>query len=86
MKICKHFRQPLDRLLIKIHFFSLHPIGEDTIGIGVARVGHDDQKLVAGTLKELFDMDFGTPLHSLVIPGHLHILEQEAVNFLKLHK
>ena len=69
-----------------LDFFSFHPIGEDTIGIGVARVGHDDQKLVAGTLKELFDMDFGTPLHSLVIPGHLQILEQEAVNFLKLHK
>jgi len=61
-------------------------INEDSIGIGVARIGHDDQKMVAGTLKELIDIDFGAPLHSLVIPGHLHILEQEAVNFLKLQK
>ena len=52
----------------------------------MARIGHDNQKMVAGTLKELLDVDFGTPLHSLVIPGHLHILEQEAVNFLKLEK
>ena len=58
-------------------------ISTETLGIGVARVGHDDQKLVAGKLENLLKMDFGQPLHSLVIPGHLHILEEEAVNLLK---
>ena len=61
-------------------------INGDSIGIGVARVGHDDQKMVAAPLKELLDTDFGSPLHSLVIPGHLHILEEDAVNFLKINK
>ena len=59
---------------------------EDSIAIGVARVGHDDQNMVAAPLKDLLNMDFGSPLHSLVIPGQLQILEQDAVNFLKLKK
>ncbi len=58
-------------------------ISEDTLAIGVARIGHDDQKLIAATLKEFLQIDMGPPLHSLVIPGHLHILEEEAVNHLK---
>jgi diphthamide biosynthesis methyltransferase len=52
----------------------------------VARIGHDDQTMVAASLKDLLNMDFGSPLHSLVIPGQLQILEQDAVNFLKLKK
>jgi diphthine synthase len=59
-------------------------ISGDTLAIGVARVGQDDQKLVAGTLKQLLNIDMGLPLHSLVIPGHLHILEKDAVNLLKI--
>jgi len=61
-------------------------INEDSIAIGVARIGHDDQTMVAASLKDLLNMDFGSPLHSLVIPGQLQILEQDAVNFLKLKK
>lgn len=52
----------------------------------MARIGHDDQTMVAASLKDLLNMDFGSPLHSLVIPGQLQILEQDAVNFLKLKK
>ena len=61
-------------------------INEDSIAIGVARVGHDDQHMVAAPLKELLNMDFGSPLHSMVIPGQLQILEEDAVNFLKIKK
>ena len=78
--------QAVDQLLKISQKKCTGRINKDTIGIGVARIGHDNQKMVAGTLKELLDVDFGTPLHSLVIPGHLHILEQEAVNFLKVQK
>ena len=52
----------------------------------MARIGHDEQTMVAAPLKDLLNMDFGSPLHSLVIPGQLQILEQDAVNFLKLKK
>ena len=61
-------------------------VKNDTLAIGVARVGQDDQKLVAATLEQLRDeVDMGKPLHSLVIPGHMHELELEAVEFIK-HK
>merc|ERR1712241_229474 len=59
-------------------------ITEDTLGIGVARVGQDSQKLVSGKLKELLLVDMGEPLHSLVIPGKMHELEQNAVDYLKI--
>jgi diphthine synthase len=38
--------------------------------------------IVAGTFKELLDIDFGGPLHSVVIPGKMHFLEAE---FLRLY-
>ena len=59
-------------------------INSETLAIGVARIGHDDQKLIAAKLEDFLNIEMGPPLHSLVIPGHLHILEQEAVNHLKL--
>ncbi|KAI9015057.1 tetrapyrrole methylase [Gaertneriomyces semiglobifer] len=51
----------------------------DTIAVGLARVGCNDQKVVAGTLQELLDVDFGGPLHSLVIAGPMHFLEADAL-------
>ncbi|XP_071498471.1 diphthine methyl ester synthase-like [Diadema antillarum] len=48
---------------------------EDTICVGVARVGSDTQQLAAGTLREMTSVDLGDPLHSLVIAGHMHPLE-----------
>jgi len=56
---------------------------EETLAIGLSRVGGDEsqQKIVSGTLADLaaqpVDM-FGEPLHSLVIVGkRLHHLEVE---------
>ncbi|KAJ3115100.1 diphthine synthase [Physocladia obscura] len=48
-----------------------------TIGVGLSRVGASDQKIVAGTLEELLDVDFGEPLHSLVLAGEMHFLEAD---------
>ncbi|KAI9506766.1 diphthine synthase [Coemansia spiralis] len=51
---------------------------EDTLAVGVSRLGSDDQVIKAGTLKQLLDVDFGEPLHSLVLVGHrIHLLEAE---------
>ncbi|KAJ3030638.1 diphthine synthase [Rhizophlyctis rosea] len=52
---------------------------KDTIAVGLARVGCVDQKIVAGTLEELLTVDFGGPLHSLVIAGNMHFLEADLV-------
>lgn len=51
--------------------------------MGVARVGSSTQRIVYGSLEELLTVDFGPPLHSLVIVGDLHELELE---FLKLYR
>ena len=42
-----------------------------SLAVGVARVGRDDQLIVAGTLEELQGVDFGLPLHSLILCGEL---------------
>ncbi|PYI11846.1 Diphthine synthase [Aspergillus sclerotiicarbonarius CBS 121057] len=54
--------------------------GPDSLAVGAARVGAADQKLVAGTLKELAEVDMGRPLHSLVLIGkRAHDLEKDYI-------
>ena len=54
--------------------------------MGLARVGRDDQFICFGTLKELRDVDFGAPLHSLIICSpELHELELEMLNFFSVN-
>ena len=53
---------------------------EDSLAIGCARVGADDQQFVCGTLKELGDVDLGSPLHSVVLLGkRAHELERDYI-------
>ncbi|KAL3475897.1 Diphthine synthase [Aspergillus californicus] len=54
--------------------------GPDSLAVGAARVGADDQKLVAGTLQELAQVEMGRPLHSLVLLGRrAHDLEKDYI-------
>ncbi|XP_040378607.1 probable diphthine methyl ester synthase [Oryza brachyantha] len=55
--------------------------GADSLCIGVARLGSDDQKIVAGPMKKLLDVDFGLPLHCLIIVGETHPVEEEMIEF-----
>lgn len=51
---------------------------DDTLFVGLARVGHDSQAVVACSLKEMKECDLGGPLHSLILPSNdLHPLEKE---------
>lgn len=52
-------------------------ITENTIGIGMARVGTKNEKIVVSLLKDLLKTDFGDPLHSLIIPGEITHYEKE---------
>ncbi|KAL8178260.1 UNVERIFIED_CONTAM: diphthine synthase [Gekko kuhli] len=52
-------------------------VTEDTICVGLARVGAVDQKIVSGTLQEMTTAELGGPLHSMIITGILHPLEIE---------
>ena len=49
----------------------------EVMGVGLARLGQPTQCIVAGTLQELLDVDFGGPLHSFVVCGELHDLERD---------
>lgn len=52
-------------------------INEDTLAIGISRVGSSDCIVKAGTISQLIDYDFGSPLHCIIIPSKLHIVEAE---------
>ena len=53
---------------------------KETLCVGMARLGQEDQCIIAGTLEELLAQDFGLPLHCLVVCGEVHDLE---LDFLK---
>lgn len=56
-----------------------------TIAVGLARVGSANQQIVCGSMKELLSHDLGPPLHSLVIPGHLHFIEKDMLRIFALN-
>ncbi|KAI8060448.1 diphthine synthase [Gongronella butleri] len=59
----------------------------DRLAIGCARIGTDSQQIVAGTLNELVDVDFGGPLHSLVLIGtRMHELESQFIRDYAVNK
>jgi diphthine synthase len=53
--------------------------GSKTLCVGLARMGQESQCIRAGTLTELQNYNFGGPLHSLIVCGHLHELELEVL-------
>lgn len=59
---------------------------EDTTCVGFARLGSEDQMVVAGSMKQLLEVDFGSPLHCLVIVGKTHPVEEEMLDFFTLGK
>ena len=56
-----------------------HVFTAGTLCVGVARIGSDDFKIKLGTAAELLKIDFGKQPHSLIIPGELHFVEQDAL-------
>lgn len=52
--------------------------------LGISRLGSDDQLIRYGAVKKLIELDFGKPPHSLVIPGKLHFMEEEMLNFFRI--
>uniref|UniRef100_A0A7S4JAB6 diphthine methyl ester synthase n=1 Tax=Odontella aurita TaxID=265563 RepID=A0A7S4JAB6_9STRA len=53
---------------------------QETLCVGMARLGRPDELIKAGTLEELREVDFGEPLHCLVICGEVHELEMEMLS------
>lgn len=56
----------------------------DTLCVGVARLGSEQQQIVAGPMSRLQEGNFGPPLHSLIIAGTTHHVEDEILNYYML--
>jgi len=56
-----------------------HVLGEDSVACVVARAGSDNPVVVANSVSFLKKMDFGAPLHTIVVPANLHFMEIEAL-------
>ena len=54
-------------------------INENTMLIGLARVGGPEQFIKAGTPRDLINLDFGKSPHAIIAPGRLHFMEAEAL-------
>lgn len=65
-----------------LHYLEAYD--EDTECVGFARLGSEDQMIVAGTMRQLQMIDFGPPLHCLVIVGKTHPVEEEMLQFYKI--
>lgn len=69
--------QALDYLLTIEEDLKEGIILPDTIAIAIARVGSAKPVIRADKISQLIKEDFGGPLHSLIIPSKLHIVEAE---------
>ena len=51
----------------------------ECVGVAIARAGGPDPLVVADALSALAERSFGDPLHLLVLPGDLHVVEHDAL-------
>lgn len=68
------------QLLEVVQQNELKDLTEDTICVGLARVGSPSQVIKCCDLKLMSEVDLGHPLHTLIIAGNLHPLEQEMLD------
>lgn len=52
--------------------------------VGIARLGSNSEKIVAGPMRNLMGVDFGDPLHCLVIVGETHDMELQMLDFYQI--
>jgi diphthine synthase len=50
---------------------------EISLYVGCARAGSPEPVVAAGAAERLRSVDFGGPLHILIVPGALHVMERE---------
>ena len=58
---------------------KIEEINEDSLACVVVRAGAPTCKAKADRIGNLESLDYGPPLHSIVIPGRLHFMEAEAL-------
>ncbi|CAM9163441.1 unnamed protein product [Ascophyllum nodosum] len=55
--------------------------GPESLCVGLARLGQPTQKIVAGKMSDILNVDMGGPLHCLVICGTTHPLEEKLLKW-----
>ena len=48
-----------------------------TFCVGCARIGSDNSMIKSGNADEVKKIDFGKPLHCMIVPGNMHFMEEE---------
>ena len=72
------------RYLLKVELKRNEKVfSEKTICVGCARLGSENQLIKAGTAKDLLKINFGKPVHCLIVPGKLHFMEEEGLKIWK---
>jgi len=69
----------LATLLETEHKRGRKAVTPDTYAVGIARVGSNAPIVKADAIKSLMKYDFGSPPHSLILPGQIHFMEAEAL-------
>jgi len=73
------------RYLLKVELKRNEKLfSEKTLCVGCARIGSESQIIKFGTAKELLKLNFGKPVHCLIVPGKLHFMEEEALSLYKI--
>lgn len=82
------FMTPDEAIEILFHLEKEHKkgiINEKTKAFVCSRLGHGDEKIISGTLSQLKNLNYVTPLYSLVIPAkEMHFVEEEFYNHFKI--
>jgi diphthine synthase len=57
-------------------------IDDSTFAIVASRIGAKNQRMIAGKISNLKNIDFGKPPHTIIIPGKMHFTESDALRIL----
>jgi diphthine synthase len=60
--------------------FKRGVVGAETFGLVLSRVGRSDAIFRAGQFSDLIAAEYGNPPFSLIVPGHLHFTEIDAIS------
>lgn len=81
----KFFLNPKDAfssLLLAENGQKRNVVDNSTFAIVASRVGTKNQKIIAGKISSLENIDFGKPPHTIIIPGRMHFTESDALKVL----
>ena len=77
--------QGLEQLLEVERVLKKGVLGKESLVVGVARLGADDEMIVAGKVEEVMKVEFGKELHSIVVPAKdLHFHESQVLDTFRL--